>query len=98
LTSPFRYGIVSLPTNEKEIVMKALGSINACGIASIYKGKKLIATCLDTPNNIAAAFVLHPKATTVRTSTSVQNKKAYVDRFVGLDMKYHTQFITVIFN
>lgn len=33
--------------------MKKLGCINACGIANVYKGNRIVAQCHDTPNAIA---------------------------------------------
>ena len=40
-----------------------LGSVNPCGWATIYAGRKAVATCLDTPVARATAFRLVPEST-----------------------------------
>lgn len=77
----------------------SIGNINACGIAIIYEGTTQIATCMNTPNNIAAAFRLYPNGTSVKASYTIKinnTRSDYIDRFNGLDMEYHSKFISTI--
>lgn len=80
-------------------MLKQLGSINACGIATIYEKFTPVASCLDTPNNISAAFLLYPNADRVEATfpTKFTGYRAdYILRFNGLNMEYHKKFISPI--
>lgn len=73
-----------------------IGSVNVAGEAWIFdKNDNHIATCLDTPNNIAAAFVMFSEGVRVTASFPEISKtrSEYEDRFDGLNIEYHKQFI-----
>lgn len=72
-----------------------IGSINAEHIACIFDvNGNQIGTCMDTPNNIAYAFLINDNVHTVSTPYNGKYKRADVEgRFHGLDAAYHVKYI-----
>lgn len=84
---------------------KELGSINAekaAGTATLKnKNGKAIAQCLNTPNNIAAAFLNFHEAVEVTRQppfekTVTEKREKYEIRFHGLDMEYHKRYFKML--
>lgn len=76
-----------------------LGCYNAASIAVLYENNKMVATCLDTPNNIAAGFKLFPNATHVKVPNMNLHfafREDYFHRQNGLNMDYHKKFISAV--
>jgi hypothetical protein len=72
-----------------------LGSLNASHLATIFDKKgNAIGNCLDTPNNAAVALLINNEAFTVKTPfNGIWDREFLQNRFYGLDVKYHNQFI-----
>ena len=60
-----------------------MNTINGAGIATLYRGKKVIGTCAATPNSVAYSFSVTPATSALSNIGEKWSKKDMKNRVIS---------------